>query len=176
MGITYSIKGIKVSKFYKLIIGFFNIVISYISVFFASYLKDVISEKYANIFGAIILILIGTIILMKLTILRKKEDEYYLENSDSDNSKKIELNELFFITLALSMDNIFISISTVFSCGKEVFMLLPIIIGVIQYTLLSSGIKIGVCLKKIIGKYINENILNMISGLIFIILGIIRLI
>lgn len=173
-GMSYSIKGIKVPIYCRLLISLLTVLLAYITVHATSLLSSYISDNITSYIGAGILFVMGIGVILK-SIFEKKKEEYYLEKADYNKSKTIELPEAILLMVALSIDNIFISIATGFTGKAYLMYILPAIIGIMQYTLFSLGNKLGNKVNKFMSKYFSENTMNIISGVIFILIGISRL-
>ena len=92
-------------------------------------------------------------------------------SSDLDNSKKIDSKEALFLSIVLSIDSICVGIGGgIIDLNNYIF---PILIGVFQLFFLSLGTFLG----KKIYKFTNlpNNIWSIISGILLIFLGILKL-
>lgn len=92
-------------------------------------------------------------------------------SSDLDNSKKIDSKEALFLSIVLSIDSICVGIGGgIIDLNNYIF---PILIGVFQLFFLSLGTFLG----KKIYKFTNlpNNIWSIISGVLLIFLGILKL-
>ncbi len=201
IGITYGIKNTKISCLAKFVLFVISFSISVLSVWFGDMLKNFFSDFFTKVFGN--LILIGMGIFVCFQAIRKNSSKlnkssfshdsngHYEEkiysffidflgitikiiknptSSDLDSSNSIDGKEALFLGFALSLDCFCIG-----SCGSALGInsfLFPLFISVFQLIFLSSGNLLG---KKLHGlNHLPDNIWSVISGLLLILIGILR--
>lgn len=194
IGITYGLKNTRISYIANVILFIISIIITTFSMWFGGCLRNFFPYQITNFIGSFI------IIFMTIQALKKKksvnvenlqdpvEDEkiysffikylgitiQIIKNpiySDFDNSKKIDCKEAFFLAIALSLDSFCIGIgSTIAGISNSLF---PFFISIFQLLFLKLG--------NIIGKKLNntkifpDNTWSVLSGILLIIIGIIKL-
>ena len=184
IGITYGIKNTLISFKGKLVIFFVSFLITLISLYFGSIIRVILPWYISDYLGSFIFIIIGILIFISAL----KEDKKcvnentkifgittkiikYATSSDLDNSNKIDSKEALFLSIALSIDSICVGIGTgVIDINNYVF---PVLIGFFQIFFLS----IGIFLAKQLYKYLNipNNIWSIISGILLIFLGVLKM-
>lgn len=169
IGITYGIKNTKISKLSTFILILISLFTSFISVLLGGVLSNILPSNYINLFGGSFLFILGIFVIIKGFLDSNNINNNYY---DFNNSNLIDPKEAIFLGLALSVDSLGIGISSgLLNSGSFIF---PILVTVFQFTFLNAGILFG---KRI---YFLCNISNFvwscISGLLLILIGIIRLI
>lgn len=196
VGITYGLKKTKISFSAVFVLLLLSISISSISVMFGNVLSRLISPHIITFIGSSILFFIGCFIIYG-AILKKEKRQNKIDNksknkeynifidflgitiniiknpinSDFDNSNKIDVKEALFLGFALSLDSISIGFGGS-TMGINSFIF-PLLISFFQILFL--------CLGKLLGKKISKisilpnNIWSIISGLILIIMGVVKL-
>ena len=197
IGISYGVRKINFKILSLAIISFISILFSSISLWFGNIISSIFSEKITSFISIFILIMLGIFIIKKGL---EKNDQKLIPESiednehksicslfikslgitiniiktpslcDSNNSSKIDPKEAFYLGIALSIDCIGTSIA-ISSFNKYTF-LFPIFVVIFQLTFLLSGIILG---KKTTLKFLDESKISLISGLILIIIGLLRL-
>lgn len=198
IGITYGIKNTKISYISKVVLFAISFVISIISIWFGDMIKNIFSDSIIRFIGSSILILMGIFICFqsihkekssnKFTdITNLNEEKVYsffinflgitikiIKNpsySDLNNSNTIEPKEAFFLSLALSLDSFCIG-----TCGSIIginSIAFPILISSFQLVFLQFGNLLGRKLHSF--TKLPQNIWSFISGILLIIIGIIRI-
>ena len=90
-------------------------------------------------------------------------------SSDLNNSKIIEKNEALYLAFALSLDSICVGITS--SSFGMYSLLFPILVPLFQFIFLNAGIILG---KKIVLYNTSLKKWNIISGVLLIVIGILR--
>lgn len=197
IGISYGVRKINFKILSLAIISFISILFSSISLWFGNIISSIFSEKITSFISIFILIMLGIFIIKKG--LEKNEQKPIPKSMkdnehksicslfikslgitiniiktpslcDLNNSSKIDPKEAFYLGIALSIDCIGTSIA-ISSFNKYTF-LFPIFVVIFQLTFLLSGIILG---KKTTLKFLDESKISLISGLILIIIGLLRL-
>lgn len=197
IGVSYGVRKISLSPVSILIISLMSLGFSTISVFFGNLISIIFSEKITSFISIVILILMGLFIIKKGV---ESEDENKIKelkiksnkkifslfikslgitisviktpsSCDLDNSKIIEHKEAFYLGTALSIDCIGVGIAV--SSFNSYSFLFPILIVIFQIIFLNTGVFIG---KKLNLKKLNESSLSIISGIILILIGGLRII
>ena len=201
IGITYGIKNATISNKGKLVIFFVSFIVTIISLYLGNFLKALLPHFIVDYLGSFIFILMGLFICFQAldnneTISNKNIDNKEEKNkiktysffikflgitikiiknpisSDLDNSKKIDGKEAIFLGLALSMDTICTGI-----CGAAIGInnyIFPFLISCFQLIFLEAGNHLG---KKLYNFYkLPTNIWSITSGILLIIIGIIKVI
>ena len=163
IGITYGLKRIKLSDLSKLILFLISIIITGASCFLGSFLKNLLSNTFIDIFGSLFFICMGIFIIVKTN-----KQEY---SFDFDNSNDIDCKEAFFLGLALSLDSFCIGIgANVINLNLYVF---SVLVAFLQYIFLSLGNFLGIHLTNL--KFIPQSIWTKISGVLLILIGIFKI-
>ncbi len=197
IGISYGVRKINFKILSLAIISFISILFSSISLWFGNIISSIFSEKITSFISIFILIMLGIFIIKKglekneqKPIPKSMEDNehksiysLFIKSlgitiniiktpslCDLNNSSKIDPKEAFYLGIALSIDCIGTSIA-ISSFNKYTF-LFPIFVVIFQLTFLLSGIILG---KKTTLKFLDESKISLISGLILIIIGLLRL-
>lgn len=195
IGITYGLRNTRIPIFSKLILFFISIFFTTISLMLGNLITKLLPDYIANFVGSFILIFIGIWILFQIfytphkkeCVINSNEPKIYSlfikflgitiqiikepKSSDLDNSKIIDWKEACFLGIALSIDSISVSIGSGIT-GLSSFCF-PILVASFHMLFLFIGKFLG---HKINGmKKFPENICNIISGCLLIIIGITRL-
>ena len=197
IGITYGIRNTKISNLAKFILFIISFVVSLFAVYLGDFLKDLLPDNIANYIGAFLLILLGGFVLFQA--LRKnivKDNKIYEEvfsepkiyrffikflgitiqiikdpiSSDLDKSNLIDGKEAIFLGVALSLDSFAIGISSGILGIHS--LLFPILVSVFQLLFISFGNSIGYFLNNF--NKIPEYIWSIISGILLIVIGIVK--
>lgn len=174
-GMTYGMKKIKVPLICRLIIAILTFAFSYLSMYSTFGLKNYISPNMAKYIGASILIAMGLFVIIN-TIkdkIRHKEINCF-EIMDYDNSNSISVIEAILLTVALSIDSFSMNFAS--ALNGITTIKLPIFTAIFQFAFFSFGIHLGKNSYKILKGNIGKILINILPGLIFIIIGITRLI
>ena len=206
IGITYGLRKLKICKFAKLILFILSITITYIAVIIGKNLSLLLSPIVTKLLGAFILISIGIIIMFQIisptnnkknkinnykflknksTFNEKKIYKFFIKflgitiqiikdpiYSDFNSSSNIEAKEAIYLGFSLSIDSFCIGIAN--SILSTDFILFPILVSIFQLVFLSIGTIIGMKLSRF--SKIPNNIWNMISAILLILIGFSRLI
>ena len=197
IGITYGIRNTKISNLAKFILFIISFVVSLFAVYLGDFLKDLLPDNIANYIGAFLLILLGGFVLFQA--LRKnivKDNKIYEEvfsepkiyrffikflgitiqiikdpiSSDLDKSNLIDGKEAVFLGVALSLDSFAIGIrSGILGIHSLLF---PILVSIFQLLFISFGNSIGYFLNNF--NKIPEYIWSIISGILLIVIGIVK--
>lgn len=165
IGLSYSIRKIKINFLPKIIISLISFIITYISIHFGTIVSEFIGILPAKIIGSSMLIIYGTITIYQGI---KKEPKNY----DFDSSKNIDIKESIYVGIALSIDSFAGGLS--YSIAGYKSFLIPIIVGILQFLFLTGGLFLGN--KILFKKDISSKFLSIIAGTIFIVLAISKII
>ena len=183
IGITYGIKNTKITVLARLILFIVAFLVSTISIYFGNLLKFIIPDFFVNYIGSIILIFMGFFMCFQSLTSKKKcnstQNNFQIQeteiiknpsSSDLNNSNVIEAKEALFLSLALSLDSFCIGIG--FSMIDNFSLIFPLAISLFQLSFLSLG---NFCGKKIYKfSKLPDNIWPLISGILLILIGIIK--
>ena len=159
IGITYGIKNAKIRFLSKCLLIVMSVFFTSLSFFIGDFISNILSNTLTNIISSSILILLGIVIIIDPIPF------------DFDNSHGIDIKEAFILGLALSLDSICVGISL--SIGGIYSLSFPIFVAGFQLIFLSIGTFLG---KKITSSFkIPESYLKIISGMLLIIFGIIKI-
>lgn len=167
IGITYGIKATKICFVSKIILFFVSFIITACAVWVGNGIKNMIPESLANHIGSFILILIGTVVLIKSIFEKQAENDYY----DFNHSKVIDPKEAFILGIALSLDGFGIGISSSMLGVNSVFF--AILVAIFQLLFLSVGNFFGIKINQM--SKIPNQIWTIISGLILVNIGIFQI-
>lgn len=168
IGITYGIKNTKISLLSKIILLCISLFVSFISVSFGNFLTFILSETFTNLIGGFILFLIGVFVIVKSFFdTNSTNNNYY----DFNHSNLIDPKEAIFLGLALSLDSFGIGVSSSLIGSNS--LLFPLLVSIFQFIFLSFGVKLGKKINKL--SKISDFIWTLISGILLICIGLIRL-
>lgn len=185
IGITYGLKQTRINMYAKMILFFISFIITSLSVLLGNFISSFLSPTISKIFGSLILICIGIMIIYQVykpSVARKKTKTYNIllkslgitikiihdpMYSDLDYSKVIDAKESFYLGFALSLDSIGIGIAG--SILVNNFILFSLFVSSFQLLFLTIGNMVG----KIVSKKLQfpDNIWNLISGILLILIG-----
>lgn len=197
IGITYGIKQTSitnVSKFILCIISFITVILS---IWVGNAIKNIFSAEIASLIGSLILVCMGIFMLWQAlgnkkdeaeNITIEKEEKIYsffikflgitiqiIKNpisSDFDKSKRIDSLEAFYLGIAMSLDAFCVGIGgSIIGFSSIIF---PILVSIFQLIFLSFGSLIGKTISNNI--HMPNNIWNIISGLLLIVIAVIKII
>lgn len=198
IGITYGVKNTKISNTGKFILFFISFSVTLLSLYFGNIIKNIFSDYFSKLLGSIILILMGFFIYfqaLKSDSKKPKKNIYSIKNdsekiysffikflgitikiiknpinSDLDHSKSIDSKEAFILSLVLSLDSFCIGIGgSIIGINYTIF---PFLISIFQLFFLNIGNLLG---KKIYKSFsFPNNIWSVISGIVLILVGIMR--
>ena len=163
IGVTYGFRKTRIPIFSKLILFLVSVFFTSIALYFGKTLTHILPDFIATFVGSAILIIMGIWILIQIF----NNDITF----DIDNSKVIDYKEAIFLGIALSIDSVSVSIGGGISGLDSIWF--PILISVFQILFLFIGEYLGNHLNGI--KKIPENICNMVSGVLLILIGVSRL-
>ena len=191
IGISYGVRKIKFNPTSFLIISLISLSFSSLSLSIGSAISIIFSEKVTSFISILILIILGLFIikkgLEKNDTIEKDVKNYSVfikclgitinviktpSSCDLDNSMKIDPKEAFYLGIALSVDCIGVGIAAS-SLLKIYANLFPAFIMLFQLAFLYFGMIIG---KRLKFKNLDESKLSILSGLILIFIGGIRVI
>ncbi|SFR68937.1 Putative Mn2+ efflux pump MntP [Anaeromicropila populeti] len=164
IGISYHLKGVKITKLSRAIIAMMSVIIMYTSLKIGAFLAAVFPETVIQIIGISILVLIG------LTFIRNSifgdENQIY----DFDKSKTIDFWEAFILGIALSADAFSAGIAaSAIGIGGSI---MPFTVGFMQIAFLSIG---GILIDKSqLMKKLNRKVCGVFSGFLLILIAILR--
>ena len=198
IGITYGIKNTSISGKGKSVIFFVSFIVMIVSLYLGNILKFIFPNFIVNYLGSFLFMIMGVFICFQALKKEEKIKNAKTENnnsqktysffikflgitikiikdpvsSDLDNSNKIDSKEALFLALALSMDSICVGIGgSVIGINTYIF---PFLIGFFQLFFLGIGNFLG---KKLYNfSKLPSNIWSIVSGILLIILGIIKFI
>lgn len=204
IGITYGLRKTELSKLSKFVLFIISVIVTSCSIFIGNKLNFILTPTFTKLLGSFILIVMGFIIIFQIIKSKEKkrqndinfeikEDKRYIEqkvykffikflgitiqiikdpiSSDLDCSHKIDTREAFYLGIALSIDSFCIGIgSSILGFNSFLF---PILVAVFQLVFLSVGTILGKRINSI--SKVPNNIWNLISGILLIVIGISRL-
>ena len=195
VGITYGLKKTRIFFPALLVLFLLSLTITSISISIGNLITSFISPDITSIIGSIILFGIGIFIIYQATIKKEKPKKDRLPkhreynifikflgitiniikdpiSSDIDSSNEIDLKEAIFLGIALSLDSISIGFGAS-AIGINGFIF-PLLISFFQIIFLSVGRIIGSKINKV--SNLPNNIWSIISGILLICIGIIKLV
>jgi putative sporulation protein YtaF len=198
VGISYGIKKTKIKPSSFLVLFLLSIVVTSISILLGNIIISIISKEFITILGALFLFLIGLFIIIGATRNKKnisksclkkekqcfKQYSFFIKflgitiniikdpkYSDIDNSNVIDIKEALFLGIALSLDSISIGFgASIIGINPFIFSLL---ISLFQILFIKVGITVGRKVNNI--SKLPKNIWNIISGILLIFIGIIKM-
>ena len=193
IGISYSIRKVAIPFTSKIIISVISIIMTGISFIIGSTILLFVNENIAKFIGCLMLIILGiwTIIQgLKGKDEQKKETQknktlsFFIKPLrltiqvikgptafDMDDSKHIDIFESVYLGVSLSIDSLVVGISYAVVGGSS--YLIPFYVGIAQFIFLSFGEFLGWKISSI--KNVDSKIFVVISGLILIVLSIVRM-
>ena len=204
IGITYGLRKTVLTISSKFILFVISLIVTFCSVFIGRNLSYIFTPETTRLIGSLILVVMGLIIIFQIltckknntpltTIsqetqkqcLEKKVYQFFIKflgitiqiikdpiSSDFDSSCKIDTKEAIYLGIALSIDSFCIGIgSSILGANSLLF---PILVALFQFIFLSIGTAFGKKINKV--SKIPNNIWNLISGILLIIIGISRII
>lgn len=200
IGITYGIKNTKISYMAKIVLFVISFVISFLSVCFGNVLKNIFSDFATKLIGNFILIAMGLFVCFQAIHKDKKKTPKLLSSesfckynekiysfvieflgitikiiknptsSDLDSSHSIDSKEALFLGFALSLDCFCIgAFGSIIGVNTFFF---PLFISIFQLVFLNIGNMLGQKLHRL--SNLPDNIWSVISGILLILIGIIR--
>ena len=195
IGITYGLKNTRLSLLSKIILFALSLFFTFCALSVGTILSNFLPENASKMIGAILLIFMGLWIFyqsfhksedvcMNVKMEEEKVFRFFIQSlgitiqiirnpisSDFDHSKQIESKEAFFLGIALSIDSFGIGVgSSIMGVNSILF---PLLVAIFQLFFLSFGSFIG---KKITASTsIPKNIWNQLSGLLLILIGVLKL-
>ena len=202
IGITYGIKKVRLSNLANVILFCISITVSTISLLFGNFIAEFLPNNIVTALGGLLIIFIGSFMTIQALkgktesknqsnsdIMDNQSDEEKIYSffikcfgitvqviknpnySDFDNSKKIDSREALFLGIALSLDSFGIVIGSAVAGICSIF--LPIFVSLFQVLFLKLGNYIG---RKIISNnFFPDNSWSILSGILLIIIGVIKL-
>jgi len=193
IGIAYSIRKVSIPFLSKVIISIISIVMTGISFIIGSTILIFVNENVAKFIGCFMLIILGIWTIAQGLKRRDKSKKEVKENKtlsffikplrltiqvikgptafDMDNSKHIDVFESIYLGISLSIDSLVVGIS--YAVAGVSSYLIPFYVGIAQFIFLSLGELIGTKISSI--KKVDSKIFVIISGLILILLSVVRL-
>ena len=186
IGITYGLRKTSLSTSAKFILFFVSLIVVAISVAFGYILISVLQANVIKIISVVLLCLMGILIIYEALNTNEKKEykthKIFLKSlgitiqiirnpisSDLNNSKIIEKNEALYLAFALSLDSICVGItSPTFGIYSLLF---PILVPLFQFIFLNAGIILG---KRLVLYNTSLKKWNIISGILLIVIGILR--
>lgn len=183
VGASYGIKKIRMTKSSLLLIAIITSIGTFISMYLGKIIGNFFNQNIANIFGSILLSLVGIYFIIEHVRIEKKhrgEDiSCYVESNskykviledpsivDIDKSYEISINEALLLSFALTINNLGVGVAaSITGVNIPLSVFFNFIVTIISFYL---GCFIGNSyLSKFFGKYA-----TLVSGIILILLGI----
>ena len=164
IGVTYGVKKIRISKLSNIVLFAISFCIVSGSIFLGHYISVLLSPTVSTFIGSSFLILLGLYSIYKA-------QNYHLPDYDYDHSNNIDKKEAIFLGIGLSIDAASVGVGYgVIGFNDIIF---PILVSSFQLIFLNCGNYIT---KNTINKIeIPENILSIFSGIILILVGLLRI-
>ncbi len=187
IGITYGLRKTSISTSAKFILFIVSFAFVCISVTFGYFLISILPNNIIKTVSVLLLCLMGFLIIYEAMNTNEKKEykshKIFLKplgitiqiiknpiSSDLNNSKIIEKNEAIYLAFALSLDSICVGITS--SSFGLYSLLFPILVPLFQFLFLNTGIILG---KKISLYNISCKKWNILSGILLIIIGVLRI-
>lgn len=164
LGITYGIKHSRITKISNLIIFSIAFISTSIAIFIGKHISSLFSPSFATFIGSSLLIFLGIYSIYKS--FNPKREDYDLNHSNS-----IEKNEAILLALAVSTDASCVGLS----CGiiGITGFIYPLFAALFHTLFINCGNIIAYSASKKIN--ISDKYLSIFSGIILILIGLIRL-
>lgn len=187
IGIAYGLRKTSISTSAKFILFIVSFAFVCISVTFGYFLISILPNNIIKTVSVLLLCLMGFLIIYEAMNTNEKKEykshKIFLKplgitiqiiknpiSSDLNNSKIIEKNEAIYLAFALSLDSICVGITS--SSFGLYSLLFPILVPLFQFLFLNTGIILG---KKISLYNISCKKWNILSGILLIIIGVLRI-
>lgn len=182
IGTAYGVRQIKVPLHTKAILALESLLLMGISLLLGNRLTSIVEPRLANNIGVGMLFLMGCWLCIQSFYKEKKEEKESPSpcamemlrtpsTCDRDGSSHLDSSEALYLGFVLSIDSLGAGIGA--GAAGFSFVALPISIAFFQVFFLSLGIWCG---QKISSMYvIRENLWTIVSGVLLIIIGILRL-
>lgn len=165
IGVSYKLKGVKISTEAKFIIGIISSLMMWGAVNLGKSMSGLFSDNMCKIIGISILVLMGASIIRN-SIYSKDEATY-----DMDKSSDIKGIEAVLLGIALSIDSVSAGIAiAAIGFGN---ILIPVIVGFMQMFFLYLGDFLISRFHKL--QNLNSKVCGFFSGLLLILIALIRL-
>lgn len=166
IGISYKLKGVKITHLAKLIVGLVSVLIMWASLLLGEVALKIMPVALGNIVGICILIIIG------LTFIRNAIFGTEKTTYDFNKSKNIDIWEAAILGIALSADSISAGIAAVtMGLGN---ILIPFCVGGMQVAFLYIG---DYLLEKVgFIKRMNQKLCGVLSGGLLLVIALIRIV
>lgn len=164
IGLSYGVRGIKISKVAASILFVISFLVSTIALGVGKFFESLFSTNITNYIGSFILIVMGVLLILQ----SMKNPESY----DLDNSKHIDSKEAVSLGTALSLDSFSIGIGAGI-LAQGAFWVFPILVASFQMIFLLIGRFLGIKLNKL--SKIPSILWNCIAGILLILIGGVRL-
>ena len=192
IGITYGIKNTKITNLSKLILFVISLIVTLVSINFGKIISKIFSPFFTNLLGCLILVAMGIVFVfqglskkknIKNPLNKQKKYNFFIKwlgitiqiikdpiSSDFDKSNTISSKEALYLGTALSLDSLCIGIgSSMLNISSYLF---PLLVALFQLLFISFGNFIGKELKNL--SSINDNIWSLISGILLILIGLLK--
>lgn len=163
IGISYGIRNIKIEKASKIILFMLSLIISSFSILLGNFLFSLFSDIISKLISISILIVMGIYII--ISSFKTNSTSF-----DKNNSKTIEWKESIALGVTLSIDSICVGISATALISN--YILFPLFISVFQIVFLTVGTILGKYLANV--SKIPDNIWSILSGILLILIGILK--
>lgn len=193
IGISYSIRKVAIPFSSKIIISVISIIMTGVSFIIGSTILLFVNENVAKFTGCFMLIILGIWTIVQGLKSKNESKKEAHENKtlsffvkplkltvqvikgptafDMDDSKHIDIFESVYLGVSLSIDSLVVGISYAVVGGSS--YLIPIYVGLAQFIFLSFGEILGSKISSI--KNVDSKVFVVISGLILILLSIVRM-
>lgn len=164
IGITYGIKHTKINNISNVILFTISFCMTCGSIFLGHYISVLLSPTISTFLGSSFLIVLGAYNIYK--VFNSPPVDY-----DIDHSNDIDKKEAIFLGLALSIDSACVGIGSGIIGINDI--VLPILVSSFQLIFLNCG---NLVAKNVLKRVeIPENTLTVFSGIILILVGLIRI-
>lgn len=163
IGISYRLKGVKISLSAKLVVGLISVIIMWLSLQAGELALLILPTEVTKIVGVSILLIIG-VAFIRNSLYESQETTY-----DFDKSKKIDLIEAIILGVALSADSMSAGIAA--SIAGFNYILIPCMVGLMQIFFLYLG---EIMADKSLIKKISRKTCGILSGSLLIFIAILR--
>lgn len=183
IGISYGFRKTNIDNLSKIIISLIIYFSTFIGVTFGNFLSIFLPDAVLRLIGSIILICIGIfIILENIYPNEKKKGKKFIRNArkiikdsskaDLDNSNSIDWKEAIYLAISVSIDAFSMGI---YASTEDVnCILFSLCMTIIHLFFLILGKNLGKCIVDI--SKIKENFWKILSSILLIFIGIIKLI
>ena len=168
IGLILGINNVKITNIARTILIVVSIIIVLAAIIIGSIIGNFFNSNITKFIGAIIFIIIGSILILK--IFKKKKTK--VNKINFNNLKIIDKKEAIYLSIILSIDSLNIGLGI--GCIYKFSLVFPVLVSFLQVIFLTIGNEIGKYIKKDIK--MPSYLFDLLIGILLIVIGIIKII